>query len=63
MLRGILIGKQGKMLLIVFYMYLVHVSFVSLYFKFKKVSEYNQKISQLHTADQPRAPRGRATEH
>ena len=29
----------------------------------KKVSEYDQKIPQSHTADQPTAPRGRATEH
>ena len=29
----------------------------------KKVSEYDQKIPQSHTADQPTAPRGRATRH
>ena len=29
----------------------------------EKVSEYDQEISQSHTADQPTAPRGRATEH
>ena len=29
----------------------------------KKVSEYDQEISQSHTADQPMAPRGRTTEH
>ena len=29
----------------------------------KKVSEYDQEIQQSHTADQPTAPRGRATEH
>ena len=28
-----------------------------------KVSEYEQEIPQSHTADQPTAPRGRATEH
>ena len=28
-----------------------------------KVSEYDQEIAQLHTADQTMAPRGRATEH
>ena len=26
-------------------------------------SEYDQKIPQQHTADRPKAPRGRATEH
>ena len=29
----------------------------------KKVSEYDQKIPQSHTADQHTAPRGRATRH
>ena len=28
-----------------------------------KVSEYEQEIPQSNTADQPTAPRGRATEH
>ena len=28
-----------------------------------KVSEYDQEIAQSHTADQPTALRGRATEH
>ena len=28
----------------------------------KKVSEYDQAISQSQTADKPRAPRGRATQ-
>ena len=30
---------------------------------YPKVSEYDQEIPQSHTADQPMAPRGRATEH
>ena len=29
----------------------------------QKVIEYDQEIPPLHTADQPTAPRGRATEH
>ena len=29
---------------------------------FKKVSEYDQEIPQSHSADQPTAPLGRATE-
>ena len=29
----------------------------------QKVSEYDQEMLQLHTADQPMAPWGRATEH
>ena len=29
----------------------------------QKVSEYDQEIPQTHTADQPTAPLGRATEH
>ena len=29
----------------------------------KRASEYDQEIPQAHTADQPMAPRGRATEH
>ena len=29
----------------------------------KNESEYDQKIPQSHTADQPTAPWGRATEH
>ena len=29
----------------------------------KKVSEYDQKIPQSHTADQPTAPWGRTTRH
>ena len=29
--------------------------------KRQKVNEYDQEIPQLHTADQPTAPRGRAT--
>ena len=29
----------------------------------QKLSEYDQEIPQLHTADQPTAPRGRASEH
>ena len=29
----------------------------------KKLSEYDQEIPQSHTADQPIAPRGIATEH
>ena len=29
----------------------------------QKVSEYDQEIPQSHTADQPTAPVGRATEH
>ena len=28
-----------------------------------KGSEYDQEISQSHSVDQPKAPRGRATEH
>ena len=32
-------------------------------YKQKKASEYDQEIPQLHTADQPMASRGRATEH
>ena len=28
-----------------------------------KVSEYDQQIPQSHTAEQPTAPHGRATEH
>ena len=31
--------------------------------QYKKVSEYDQVIPQSHTAVQPTAPRGRATEH
>ena len=31
--------------------------------KFQKVSEYDQEIPQSPTADQPKAPWGRATEH
>ena len=30
---------------------------------FKKASEYGQEISHSHTAYQPTAPRGRATQH
>ena len=30
---------------------------------YEKVSEYDQEIPQSHTADQPTAPLGRATEH
>ena len=29
--------------------------------KRQKVSEYDQEMQQLHTADQPTAPQGRAT--
>ena len=29
----------------------------------EKASEYDQEIPQSHTADQPTAPQGRATEH
>ena len=29
----------------------------------QKESEYDQDITQSHTADQPMAPRGRAIEH
>ena len=32
-------------------------------FNTKKVSEYDQKITQSHNAGQPTAPRGRVTEH
>ena len=34
-----------------------------LYVSFKKASENGQEISQSHIADQPTAPRGRATQH
>ena len=30
---------------------------------YQKVSEYDKEIPHSHTADQPTAPRGRATEH
>ena len=33
------------------------------YDELQKVSEYDQEIPQSHTADQPMAPRGRATKH
>ena len=33
------------------------------HFTSKKVSEYDQEIPHSHTADQPPAPLGRATEH
>ena len=29
----------------------------------QNVSEYDQEITQSHTADQPTTPRGRVTEH
>ena len=32
-------------------------------FSKKKVSEYNQDVSQPHNADQPKAALGRATKH
>ena len=31
--------------------------------EYKKNSEYDQRIPQSHTADQPTAPLGRATRH
>ena len=36
---------------------------VSIQIRVQKVSKYDQEIPQPHTADQPTAPTGSATEH
>ena len=39
----------------------VHENMMRITYTVKIVSEYDQEISQLQTADKPMAPRGRAT--